>query len=711
MRRRLSAIVDRRRADRVPMRQVLYVLAAAACVFSVVNVGGVLTATATGPGPDPGKVLRVGTYNGIAGQYTDIQEAVDDAHPGDWVLIGPGDYKVTGNRLAPGAVSVKDDGGNGILITTPAIHVRGMDRNDVMIDGTKPGSPLCSSAEADQDFGPLDSEGNAKGRNGIVVYKASSVSLENFSTCNFLAAPALPGATTARNGNQQFFDGGAGSGFSGLAQSRGAFLSATSSYWAGPEKGSAQYGQYSVNHVGPTVWTQVYGQNMADAAIYIGACAQCQTLVDHSSGTNNGAGYSGTNASAGVTIQYADYFNNRSGVVPNSLNDTDTPSPQTGACFGGLHPTGPTGTNSCWVLWHSKIHDNNNPNTPVVPPLTDVPVGTGFTGVAPEFDTIIDNEIYNNGAWGVVLSDFPDSEIPPPWAHCEGGEQINPEVCYFSSFGNQVLNNKMYNNGFFGNPTNGDLADIAEFHNPGDCFVGNVNPNTGEPATTAPEVLSAGCGLPSRGAPLLNSAVGEQLICAAELFGPCPTSVGTYPRTTQVTMLPPTAQPTMANPCEGVPQNPWCPDNAVRPAVYPVPGLPVTLPGQEGAPPGVVDPGAPSGQEGSGGQPASAPAPTSVSPAPTTSASPAPSTSSTQAPLAPAATSASPAPSTSSTQAPLAPAATSASPAPSTSSTQAPLAPSGSSTNLAPTSSKPPVSSPPKGGSEPPFPTLPRRSY
>ena len=55
-----------------------------------------------------------------------------------------------------------------ILVTTPNIHIRGMDRNTVMIDGTKPGSPECSSAEADQTFG-APQEGAYQGNNGVVV--------------------------------------------------------------------------------------------------------------------------------------------------------------------------------------------------------------------------------------------------------------------------------------------------------------------------------------------------------------------------------------------------------------------------------------------------------------------------------------------------------------------------------------------------------------
>ena len=135
-------------------------------------------------------VLRVGTYEGIAGEYESIQAAVDAAKPGDWILIGPGDYKETSSRIAPGAEGDDRPARTSVLITTPKLHVRGMNRNTVMLDGTKPGSPECSSAEADQTFGPTESDGSHSGNNGIVVYKANGVKLQNFSTCNFLGQDA-----------------------------------------------------------------------------------------------------------------------------------------------------------------------------------------------------------------------------------------------------------------------------------------------------------------------------------------------------------------------------------------------------------------------------------------------------------------------------------------------------------------------------------------
>src|SRR6201995_2369002 len=87
----------------------------------------------------PGAVLRVGTYLGIPGQYSSIQAAVDAARPGDWVLIGPGNYHETGNRVPPGMVAGDLAAGAAVLVTTPGIWIRGMDRNTGVVDGPQPG--------------------------------------------------------------------------------------------------------------------------------------------------------------------------------------------------------------------------------------------------------------------------------------------------------------------------------------------------------------------------------------------------------------------------------------------------------------------------------------------------------------------------------------------------------------------------------------------
>ena len=109
-------------------------------------------------------VLRVGTLNGQAGDFTSIQEAVNAASPGDWILIAPGDYHERGDYMhaLPGG-----DAAGAVLITKPNLHLRGLDRNQVIVDGTKPGAAPCDASPDAQDLGPLDGDSQPSGRNGI----------------------------------------------------------------------------------------------------------------------------------------------------------------------------------------------------------------------------------------------------------------------------------------------------------------------------------------------------------------------------------------------------------------------------------------------------------------------------------------------------------------------------------------------------------------
>ncbi len=76
-------------------------------------------------------VLLVGSYNSATGPYTTIQAAVNAAQPGDWILVGPGDYHERADYADPTHPA-------GVAIATAGLHLRGMDRNTVVVDGTKP---------------------------------------------------------------------------------------------------------------------------------------------------------------------------------------------------------------------------------------------------------------------------------------------------------------------------------------------------------------------------------------------------------------------------------------------------------------------------------------------------------------------------------------------------------------------------------------------
>ena len=123
-----------------------------AALFGIVAADSV-SAAASGP-----RVLYVGTISGIttpaSSTFKTIQAAVNAAKPADWILIAPGDYHETGDMGsdAPSGADLSDGWYGGVDITTPRIHVRGMNRNSVIVDGTlSTASTPCSSAASDQN--------------------------------------------------------------------------------------------------------------------------------------------------------------------------------------------------------------------------------------------------------------------------------------------------------------------------------------------------------------------------------------------------------------------------------------------------------------------------------------------------------------------------------------------------------------------------------
>src|SRR5690242_18444245 len=80
------------------------------------------------------------------GHHKTIAGAVKRAKPGDWILIWPGVYHEKGDPA-------------GVYVTKANLHIRGMDRNLVIVDGSNgTAAAPCPSDAASQDFTP---------RNGI----------------------------------------------------------------------------------------------------------------------------------------------------------------------------------------------------------------------------------------------------------------------------------------------------------------------------------------------------------------------------------------------------------------------------------------------------------------------------------------------------------------------------------------------------------------
>ncbi|MBV9291646.1 MAG: hypothetical protein JO222_04285 [Frankiales bacterium] len=504
------------------------------------------------------RVLRVGTWHGVRGTYPSIQAAVDAAHPGDWVLVGPGDWKERGDYT-----TWKPSGGEpgwGVTIKVPHLHLRGMNRNSVVVDGTKPGSPQCSNHRADQDFGPLY-KGKHVGRSGIVASKVDGVSIDNLTACNFLG-----------QGNQIWWNGGDGSGKVGMGPYSGSYLSATTTYFNANDP-QATYGIFVSNARGPALITRTYASNMNDAAYYIGACADCGVVLDRPHAENSALGYSGTNSGGHLIIQNGEWDDNATGIVSNSQNNDDSPSPQDGAC--------PSGNGSCEIWRNNYVHDNNNPNVPEAGSAAAGPVGTGMVIAGGRNDTLLHNRVTNNKAWGILTTPYPDTEVPPSdiGQHCQGGApntavsglilgQTGTVPCYFSDWGNEIAHNSFAHNGGYGNPTNGDIADISHVppedpSAPGNCW--HNNKDTAGPLSMFPTTLGATnstCGQPVYPDPAEVAVLTAEVSCDSQLLFNCAPPPGVpaqYPQTTKVRLKPLPHEQTMPDPCKGVPTNPWCP--------------------------------------------------------------------------------------------------------------------------------------------------------
>jgi hypothetical protein len=487
------------------------------------------------------RVLRVGTFHGINGPFATIQGAVDAAKPGDWILVGPGDYKTTTSRHPAGNKHIPA----GVLVTKRRIYIRGMNRNTVIVDGTKPGSRRCSNKKADQNFGPGGKQ--AFGLNGIMVWKANNVWVQNLTACNFLSG-------NGDAGNAIWWNGGKGKiGGHGLL---GSYLTTTNTYFKGERTASA-YGVFTSAWNGGT-FDQIYASNFNDSGFYIGACRQvCNQTINHGWSEFNALGYSGSNSGGRLLIENSEFDNNKDGFSTNSQNG-DNPPPQNGACPAGVKPP-VAGAPTCWVFIHNFVHDNNNPNVPSLGSAAEGPVGTGVSISGGRNDTVMNNRFVNNGAWGVIMISFPDSGPP-----CTGGTKDSPLLgkgsCLYDDWGNHLLNNRFTNNGGFGNPTNGDFEQLSLESHPTNCYSGNtdssgaLNPDSQALQTAHPTCTSTPA--PANiNVPFLNEVVCDTQ-AKLQGFGCAPTDH--YPRRTKVVMHKLPHLKTMPNPCKGVPANPWC---------------------------------------------------------------------------------------------------------------------------------------------------------
>jgi hypothetical protein len=212
---------------------------AALAVAAVVLVPVLVAVPMTRSSASGGRLLLVPQ------QYKSIGAAVGAARQNDFILVGPGTYH------------------EAVVVKTPHLTIRGVDRNAVVLDGEQ------------------------KRTDGVYVDGANGVEVDNM---------------TARNYQRNGFWWESVTGYAGR------FLTA---------QNSVSYGVYAFDStIGEFTDSDASGHG--DSGFYVGQCFDCKALITRVHAFNNSLGYSGTNA-GGVVITESEWDNNMAGIVPNTL--------------------------------------------------------------------------------------------------------------------------------------------------------------------------------------------------------------------------------------------------------------------------------------------------------------------------------------------------------------------------------------------------------
>ncbi len=456
--------------------------------------------------PEPSELTEIGATTTKC--FHHIQEAVEASKKGAWVLIAPGVYKEE--------VKVKGKAHDGL-------HIRGMDRNTVILDGTGLQNP--------------------KGSNGVEVGEtngnkseiADDVSVENMTVRNFEQEPEGPG------GNAFWWSGGDETGKVGGSGWWGRYLTAYD---------TGLYGSYGIftNNMIEGEWEHIYASGYDDSGMYLGACQECQARIIDPVMEYNQLGYSGSNSGGSLVIEDGIFRHNSSGVAPNGENPGDGPPPQNGQCNHdpknkkpkGLPEFTTTKIARCTIIRHNLITENNNNTTPATGSAEGAPFGAGVELPGDYADLVEENEITKNASNGVLAFEYPNPF--PPVA----------DTVYFQNSGNKIAKNMFSGNGTLGMDPEfeGDIAFeggvFAAKKSVDNCFSDNTTPDKTSPAnlegewgcqnTTTPN--------PGGGEPFINYLLALQKYSEE--------------RTREPQAAPP-EQETMTNPCREVPVTPLCP--------------------------------------------------------------------------------------------------------------------------------------------------------
>ena len=281
-----------------------------------------------------------GTSRNVPEDFPTIQAAVDAAEPGDLILIDRGIYRE--------AVDVR----------TPGLTIRGVDRNEVIIDG-----------EFERD-------------NGIVVLGTDGVVVENLTTRNH--------------------------------ELNGVFWNAVRGYRASyvTAVNNGDYGIYAFDS-GDGLFEHSYASGSPDASFYIGQCNPCDAVLTGSLGEYSGLGYSGSNASTNIYIVNNVFRYNGTGAAPNSLDGELLPPAEDVVVAGNLihdngygefpHKTAQWATQGIGIAMAGTVDSLVTRNRIVNHPLSGIQV---FPNVDKNVWMSSDNTVTRNVVTGSGLGDL-----------------------------------------------------------------------------------------------------------------------------------------------------------------------------------------------------------------------------------------------------------------------------------------------------------------
>jgi hypothetical protein len=449
-----------------------------------------------------------------------IQEAVEATKKGDWVLIEPGDYKE----------EVK------VTSAHSHIHIRGMNRNEVILDGQNEVVP--------------------GGRNGLEVIKADDVWVENMTSRNFERECLNENDANCENesaGNEFWWTGGDGSGKVGARGWWGRYLTA---YATGADGG---YGIFAQNEtIG--AWEHIYASGFNDSGIYIGACQECKALVNDATIENNAVGYSGSNSGGELVIENSVFKHNSSGIAPNGENPGDPPPPSDGECHrhNVAHPNptphfSSTDIERCEIFRKNLITENDNLTAPANPSTIKAPFGAGILLPGTYAMDIEENTISDNPSDGVMAFEYPNP-FPP-----------QESTIYFQLAGNKIAKNVFENNGYEGGFGAGDIFMQGGLYGAGksqstmNCIGTGAEANTfADKSVPSQTELETTWGCQNATTPNPNEgpeAIGYILENQEK----------SEDERTPTDQPPPGEQETMPHPCAGVPADPLCPTEESEP--------------------------------------------------------------------------------------------------------------------------------------------------